>query len=131
LRFTYTPTLAVAFGAEPQSIAISANPATTVDAQAAGVVGRLPLELVEQDVVVQCPVVYRVTLYVWERRLSGLLCHGRDERRQLARLLGRLGRRRVGLGLILLVAGVRVGLRKHRGTGREQKANDGWSKSDA
>jgi hypothetical protein len=119
LRLIHTPTLAVALGAKPQSIAITANPAATVDVQAIGTFSGLPLELIEQDEIAHCPVVSRVTLYVWERRLPGLVRHGRNERRQLARLLGRLGRLSVGLGLFLLVAGVRVGLGKRRSTGRE------------
>ena len=103
LRLTHAPTSPSPFGAEPESITITANPATAVDVHAIGAFDRLPLELIEQDVVAHRPVMHRVTLYVWERRLSGLLRHGRYERRQLA-ASGRPGRRRVGLGLFLLVA---------------------------
>jgi hypothetical protein len=130
LRLIHTPTLAVTFGAEPQSITITAYPAATVDAQAIGTFDGLPFELIEQDEIVHCPVMSRVTLHVWERRLPGLVGHGRDERRQLARLLGRLGRRRAGLGLFQLVARVRVGLRKRRSNGREQETSDGCSKTE-
>jgi hypothetical protein len=130
LRLIHTPSIAFAFGAEPQSITITAYPAATVDAQAIGTFDGLPLELIEQDEITHCPVMSRVTLYVWERRLPGLVRQGRDERRQLTRLLGRVGRLSVGLGLFLLVAGVRVGLGKRRSIGREQKASDGCNKSE-
>ena len=125
LRLTDAAIFAVAFGAEPQSIAITADPATAVDAHAVRAFARLPLELIEQDEVAHCPVVHRVTLDVRERRLSGLLRHGRDERRQLAWPLGRLGRRSAWAWTVLLMAGVRIGLRQRRRCGREQKASDG------
>ena len=81
LRLTPPATLAVAFGSEPQTIAIAANPAAAVEARAIATSARLPFELVEQDVVAHCPIVHRVTFYVWERRLSDFLRHGRYERR--------------------------------------------------
>src|SRR4029450_1901994 len=45
LRLTHAAVLAVAFGAEPESVTIAANPATAVDVHAIGAFGRLPLEL--------------------------------------------------------------------------------------
>jgi hypothetical protein len=130
LRLTHTPTFAIAFGAEPQAIAITANPATAIDAHTIAAFDRLPLELVEQDVEAHCPVVHRVTLYVRERGLSGLLRHGWNERRQLPWLLGRVSLRTTGRRLFLLVAGVRVGLRKRCGIRRQQEASDDCDNSE-
>ena len=71
-------------------------------------------------------------LCVGDERTFAILAmgHGRNEGWQLARLLGRLGRRKAGLGLLLLVAGVRIGLRKRRGTHREQEGSDGRDQSE-
>jgi hypothetical protein len=72
-RLTHVAILAIPFSAEPQTIAVSADPPLTIDVDSGTASDRLPLELVEQHERVQRAIVRRVTLDVGESCLSILV----------------------------------------------------------
>src|SRR3990170_3257751 len=73
------------FGAEPESIQVTADPSLGVPTQTARSVADLPFQLIEEDEVVDRIVARRVAVYVGKSRAAILVSHGWNGRRQLGR----------------------------------------------
>ena len=111
--------VALAFGAEPETVAILADPAARIPGDATGGAA-LPLELIEQHEIVHRAVMHRVPHHVGERGDAVGGGHRRDERRQLDGgrqvrrvILPRRHRRRWGV-LVRRVRCLRRGQRRKR-----------------
>jgi hypothetical protein len=87
LRFTDATFLAIALRTEPDTVPIAADPPFAVQIETAAIIDGLPFELIQEHVVMQCPIVNGMSLHIRECSFAILIGERRDEGRVILRRL--------------------------------------------